>query len=228
MKKIRILPIMVALLISLSFVTQFNASTRDITADEILTEKPVSISEVSQKEGAELLEELTAAPKARLLDFKTAEMENCKIVGKSMRYTLSPGEENPVPAFWEQCFTDGTIASLELHPHRIHDDVLVGWYGDYNPQDNQVTCIVGIITKFDADIPEGMTAMEIPTSRFAVGTIFGDEPDIYMMAHQLTYAKLVGEKLEYDMSRGYEIEWYDNRFCQDDEYRLIDLYIPIK
>ncbi len=166
--------------------------------------------------------------KVKLSGFQTTEIKKCKIIGKSIRCLVVPGEDNPIPAFWTKCFSDGTIATLESEPRRINPDVLLGWCGDYNPEDHYFTYVIGVFIPLDAQTPEGMTAIEIPTSRFAVATIEGVEPDIFIMAHELTFQKIEEQGLEYDPQRGCEIEWYDDRFCESEDKRVIDLYVPIK
>ncbi len=57
-------------------------------------------------------------------------------------------------------------------------DHLVGWCGNYNPDDNMFSYIVGVLVKPNANVPEGMVNINIDDLRYAVGTIKGTETDI--------------------------------------------------
>ena len=165
---------------------------------------------------------------AKLTAFKTTEIRKCKIIGKSLKCKVTPGKENPIPAFWDKCFSDGTIDVLEKLPNRLHPDALIGWCGDYNPKDHYFTYLIGVFVEFVSDAPEGLIAIDLPISKYAVATIEGQEPDIFAMAHELTFQKIEEKGLEYDPERDSEFEWYDNRFCQDEDKKVIDLYVPVK
>jgi predicted transcriptional regulator YdeE len=87
--------------------------------------------------------------------------------------------------------------------------------------------IVGIVAKPDANVPEGMVSVDLPETRYAIGTISGTEPDIYAKAHDLTVVEMTNADLQFHDSLGFEIEWYDERFCPDADPVVIDLYVPV-
>ncbi|MBW6515048.1 MAG: effector binding domain-containing protein [Candidatus Cloacimonetes bacterium] len=165
---------------------------------------------------------------AELTAFKVIEIKKCKIIGKSIRCSVRKGQENPIPAFWDKCFSDGTIDGLEKRSDLLYQDVLIGWCGDYNPENHFFTYLIGVFVESSTEVPENLTAIEIATTKYAAATIEGQEPDIYMMAHDLTFKMIEEKGLEYNPDRGFEFEWYDERFCQDDNKRVIDLYVTIK
>ncbi len=166
--------------------------------------------------------------KASLTNFTVKELPDCMIIGKEIRVFFVEGEENPIPAFWGKCFSDGTIASLEKHPDRIFPQVLVGWCGDFNTLEKSFTYIIGVFVKPAAEVPEDMNFVTLPAGKYATGTIEGQEPDIYFHAHDLAIEEVKKAEMEHDPQRGCEMEWYDERFCRDDDKRVIDLLIPIR
>jgi predicted transcriptional regulator YdeE len=105
---------------------------------------------------------------------------------------------------------------------------MIGWCGDFNPQDNSFRYLIAIIATTDTEVPGDLTEVHIPASRFAVATIEGKEPDIFTQAHDLTFREMGKAGLEYDQEKGFEMEWYDEPYCLDREMRIIDIYVPIK
>lgn len=164
---------------------------------------------------------------AELTKLTVKVMEPVKVIGKEVRVNMNGCGENPVPAFWSQCFADGSIKEMEDHPDRLYPQVLVGWMGDVNMAEKTWSYIVGILAGTDADVPAGMVSRELPETRYAVGTLSGEEPDIYARAHELTAAEMAKTGLRFNDTLGYEMEWYDERFCADDCPGVIDLYIPV-
>lgn len=164
---------------------------------------------------------------AELIHFTVTELNPSKVIGKKIRCQVGHPGGNPIPAFWGKCFEDGTFKSLEEHPERIYAGVSVGWMGNFDPADHTFDYIVGVFVKPDADVPEGMVGIRMPETRYAVGTIKGNEPSIYMNAHSLTENAMKKEGLQFNPSSVVEMEWYDERFCRNEGYKIIDLYIPV-
>ncbi len=164
---------------------------------------------------------------AELIDFKVTELIPSKLIGKEIRCKMDHPDGNPIPLFWNKCFEDGIVKSLESHPDRLYTNALIGWCGNYNPNDNMFSYIVGVFVKPNASVPEGMASINMDESRYAVGTIKGTEPEIYMNAHQFTEAEMNKAGLQFKPGLSFEMEWYDERFCQNEEYKIIDLYVPI-
>ncbi|MBW6515045.1 MAG: GyrI-like domain-containing protein [Candidatus Cloacimonetes bacterium] len=227
MKMLYVFTVMALLLSSYALIAEQTSFTKSHDSSHDIMTKKEDISSTSQME-KDFTEQVDEAKKVRLTELRIKEIEECMIVGKSRRFVFDQEKVNPVPAFWAECLKDGTVETLIGLPQNLHPDVLVGWYGDFNWEDDSLTCIVGVITAIDAPVPEGMTSFMIPTSRFAVGTIVGVEPDLYMMAHDLTMNKIEELGIEIDEERLYEIEWYDTRFHVSANEKLIDLYIPVK
>ena len=164
---------------------------------------------------------------AELINFSIKTLINVRIIGKEIRCKAGHPDGNPIPAFWGECFKDGTIENLKAYPDQLYPDVLLGWIGDFNPADNTFSYIIGILTKAVTNTLKNMTVIDIPNTRFGVGAIKGTEPAVYMAAHNLTEAEIKKNNLQIDYSPGYEIEWYGEDFCKNEDYKIIDLYVPI-
>lgn len=50
--------------------------------------------------------------------------------------------------------------------------------------------------------PAELTAVAVPAARFAVATVTGDEPDIYMQAHDLLDGEVKARHLAYNENVG--------------------------
>jgi len=163
---------------------------------------------------------------AELVGFAVKTIGPAKVVGKELRTKVTVPEGNPIPAFWDRCFQDGTVGALKALPGRCYPSALVGWMGAYDPADETFVYVVGVLADRGAAVPEGMVAYSIPETRFAVGSILGTEPDIFQRAHELTWEQ--AEKAGLEHALDFEMEWYDERFEQPNGRYLIDLCIPVK
>lgn len=166
-------------------------------------------------------------PKAEIVKFSVVELESCKLIGKEIRCMMGHPQGNPIPAFWEKCNEDDTMKSIQKHPDRVYSNACAGWMGRFDPADNTFSYIVGIFVKPDADVPEGLISIHMPKCRCAVATMQGIEPDVYINAHCSTEAEMKKQGLQFNESLGFEMEWYDERFAQNEGYKVIDLYMPV-
>ncbi|WP_055667021.1 GyrI-like domain-containing protein [Desnuesiella massiliensis] len=164
---------------------------------------------------------------AELMDFKTINLGRVKVIGKEVLCKCGHPEGNPIPALWGKCHEDGTIKALEEHKDRLYKNALVGWMGKFCFKTNTFSYVVGIIADINADVPSDMVSYEIPECKVAVATIKGTEPDIYMMAHEFTENEIKKLNLKPDWNVGLEMEWYDERFCANKDYKIIDLYMSV-
>jgi len=162
---------------------------------------------------------------AELAGFKVMDMPAFKMVGREIRTNMGGPEGNPIPAFWGRCFAEGVVARLEALPGRIHTNALIGWAGRYDPTDGAFSYIVGVLAEPDASVPDDMVGVDVPASAFAVCTIRGPEPDIYMAEHNLMQAQIKAHGLAPNHALGCAIEWYDERF--EGTVHVIDYYEPI-
>jgi predicted transcriptional regulator YdeE len=166
--------------------------------------------------------------KAEIINFSVTRLSSCKLIGKEIKCMMGHPEGNPIPAFWCKCMEDGTFKTLEGHQDRVYTNASIGWMGNFNAADNTFTYVVGVLVKPDALVPEGMVAVDIPGIRYAVGTIRGTEPDIYINEHIFTESEMQKSGLQINGSFQFEMEWYDERFCQDSSNKTIDYYIPVE
>lgn len=164
---------------------------------------------------------------SELINFTVKNLVNVKIIGKEIRFKAGNPDGNPIPAFWQQCFEDGTMDTLRMLPNQMHPWVRVGWIGNFNPADKTLSYIAGILTKDTTDTPCEMVSIHIPNVRFAVGTIKGTEPEIFYKAPELTLAEIEKNGLQLDSANAYKIAWCGEDFCKNEEYKILDMYIPV-
>lgn len=163
---------------------------------------------------------------AELTKFQIMELSAIRVIGKELRCKVNHPEGNLIPAFWDKCLRDGTIKGLEALRERLYPNTLVGWMGRYDPKDETYGYVVGVLARPETDPPVGMVGIDIPQTWFVVGTIRGMEPDIYIQAHPLVESEMKKGSLEFNQELGFKMEWYDERFCQNEGYNVIDLYVP--
>jgi predicted transcriptional regulator YdeE len=149
---------------------------------------------------------------AELLSFQVASLPALTVVGKSLRVQMEESGENPIPAFWDRCFGDGTLATLMALPDRPYPDVLVGWVGRWNPDDQSFIYLVGVLCNPDAETPEGMSSEDLPGTSYAVCTIGGPAPDIFEAAEGFMTRECDAHEFARHEELEYAIEWYDDRF----------------
>lgn len=166
--------------------------------------------------------------KAEIINFQVKKLTPCKLIGKEIACKMGYPQGNPIPAFWGRCYEDGTMKALETYPDRLYPNASIGWMGNFNFKEKTFSYVVGVFVKPDAEVPEGILSIPMPETRYAVGTIQGTEPDIYMKAHKYTENEMKKAGLEFNMNVGIEMEWYDERFCKDKDEKVIDLYISVK
>ncbi len=164
---------------------------------------------------------------AKMTEFKVVEMPAFKVVGRELRVKMGMPEGNPIPAFWDKCFQDGSMARLEKLPGRLYPNAYVGWMGNFNMQDNTFSYIVGVVAKPEATMQD-MDSAETPATKFAVGTISGSEPEIFQKAHEFVETEMKARQLAFNEAAGCEIEWYDERFMADPVLKEIDLLMAVK
>lgn len=164
---------------------------------------------------------------AKLTNFKVKTLSPAKIIGKEIRCIMDFPEGNPIPTFWDKCFQDGTMKQLEEPTGRIYPTAMLGWCGNFNPEDKTFSYIVGILANPDAEVPAGYISITLSETRYGVGTIEGTPPDIYTNVYELTMDEIKKAGLQLNPNHCFNFEWYDERFCQNKEYNIIDLYIPI-
>lgn len=155
------------------------------------------------------------------------QMPALRVVGKALRCKLHKPAENPIPAFWEQCFKDGTVQALSELPDRIHSNALIGWAGEFDPGYGEFSYLVAVLCQPGANAPAQCRGIDVPAGDYAVGTLSGTEPDIYMEAHRLVNEAMKAKNRRFDQSRGFEMEWYDERFDPAASVKIIDFLSPV-
>lgn len=160
-------------------------------------------------------------------EFKVVEMPAFKVIGKEIRVKMGMPDGNPIPATWDKCFQDGTMAKLDKLPGRLYPNVYLGWMGKFNSQDNTFAYVVGVAAQPDAPA-DGFDTFETPATKFATATFTGPESEVFGKAHELLEAEIKSRQIAFNEDVGVEIEWYGERFMADPVQREIDLLMAVK
>ncbi len=167
----------------------------------------------------------------KVIKFEVKNFPESRVIGKSIRpdmNKLNKGE-NPIPAFWEKCFSDGMFATLESLSEFHLDSAYVGWMGEWNDSDQTFTYLCGMLMKPDTPPPVDFCFRDIPETNVAVAWIQGVEPDLFQEAHQLTTKTLIEKGYQMNDNAPWSMELYAcPRFTEADPdgSRILDYYIP--
>jgi predicted transcriptional regulator YdeE len=163
-----------------------------------------------------------------LTNFQTITLKPVTVIGKEIICKVNPQNGNPIPKFWDKCFSDGTIERLNALPNLAYPAVNVGWIGNWNQKTGEFSYVVGVLSNPTDSVPAEFEAIPMEETKFAVGTIKGTQPEVFLEGYELTKKAIEDNDLK--LVEGYccELEWYDERFCQNEEFRVIDIYLPVK
>ncbi len=162
---------------------------------------------------------------ADLVKIEFIEMPEVLVVGKNIKvdWTKIHGE-NPIPAFWKECFKEGMFKKLEAITEYIYNPAYVGYMNMHS-----YTC--GMLMKLGCEKPgEDFTIHEIAPTKVAVGWIKGIKQNVCMNAHALTEKALENWGYMYNPDCNWSMELYNcPRFTQQDEEGkvILDYYIPV-
>ncbi len=165
---------------------------------------------------------------AKLYQLEIKELGPWCIVGKAIQSQID--SENPVPAFWDVCFGDGTFAKLESMKDWVLCPDYVGFMTDWQGGDGKFTYIVGMMMKHGCPLPdESFVSRTVNPSTAAVGFIQGiSTQDVCMNAHALTQHAMEERGCSAE-GAAWCMELYNcPRFTTPDEQGqiILDYYIP--
>ncbi len=168
---------------------------------------------------------------AKLIQLEIKELGDWCVAGRPMQSQM--GGENPIPAFWDACFADGTFAKLEALGEQVLCPDYVGFMTDWMGGDGKFTYIVGMMMKPGFSLPregyEGFVSRPVAACTAAIGYIQGASTgDVCMNAHELTNAALEEKGYTFDGST-WCMELYNcPRFTTPDESGqiILDYYAP--
>lgn len=155
------------------------------------------------------------------------------VVGKQLKVSMPDlQKENPIPAFWQQCLSDGSFTILAKQTDFIANDAYVGWMADWSRNDGYFTYICGMLMKVDCPIPAGgFVLRKIEPSTVAIGWLQGSSPaEVSSIAHEATRKALEEEGYSCENAQ-WCMELYNcPRFTTPDENGniILDYYIPCK
>ncbi len=165
---------------------------------------------------------------SKLIQLEIKELGEWCVVGKAIHPEM--GGENPIPAFWDACFADGTFSALEALKDWVLCSDYVGFMTGFAGDSSKFTYIVGMMMKPGCPVPEGgFVSYPVAPSSVAVGWIQGSSTqDVCLTAHDCT-VKALSEKGRTADSFTWCMELYNcPRFTTPDDQGqiILDYYIP--
>lgn len=161
----------------------------------------------------------TPSDKGAMMEPKFVDLGELRVVGMVCRTTQ---KNNSIPQLWG-AFNQraGEI------PAPLYENV---WLGVCYPVDMdsfdenaEFDYMAGCAVSGNPTLPGGMDVHVIPPATYAVFTHKGP-----LITLGETYQKIFGPWLEgYQVAEADQIEWYDERFCHDNENSEFDIYIPV-
>ena len=151
---------------------------------------------------------------AKLEKIEFIKIPNVRVIGVEVAQSMAEGAENPVPALWERCFSDGTVDMLKRLPRAVAD-CTIGWMGDAKGPDFKY--IAGVIAVENTPVPDGMQYRDLPACDMAKGYITGNlqNGDVYGNAHNLTVEGIKASNFDADYSVGWSAEVYPDDMSFD-------------
>lgn len=167
----------------------------------------------------------------KIVKLEMKELPALSVIGKQIKVSMRKlPTENPIPAFWEKCISDGTFATLEKQTDFIVDDAYVGWMADWPNNDGCFTYLCGMLMKINCPIPaSGFVSRTIEPATVAIGWIQGSSTsEVCSLAHEATQKALEENGYSCDDAQ-WCMELYNcPRFTTPDENGniILDYYIP--
>ncbi len=169
---------------------------------------------------------------AKLIGLDVVDLPDLVAVGRALCAPMEAmmGDSNPIPAFWDRCFADGTFAALEAAAEGQWDPSYVGLMADFRSREGKFTYLCGILYRQGVALPAGFEVLPVPAGRAALGWVRGrDTADVCGAAHALVTQGLqaAGHTCEH---MAWTMELYNcPRFTTPDEDGCItlDYYIPL-
>ncbi|GAA0501741.1 AraC family transcriptional regulator [Salinibacillus aidingensis] len=159
---------------------------------------------------------------AEPMEYKIVEREGFKVAGMKREFSLVNEENNKgIPEMWEKVNSDGTDELL----FRLNDGAIEGVLGVcVDKSSHSIDYWIG--TTYDGSPPDGLSILDIPSSKWAVFGVHGPMPD----AMQNAWKKIFSEWFP---SSGYqhagtpELEVYSEEDPADPDL-YSEIWIPVK
>lgn len=169
---------------------------------------------------------------SELVKFEVKRLPDLRVAGKELRHNMQAlmKGDNPIPAFWGKCFSEGVFAPLEQQADVVYDAAYIGFMTDWGRGDGDFSYIVGMLMKAGAEVPEGYCFRDIATTDAAVGWVKGSSvADVCARAHVQTEQALKENGRKCD-TMTWCMELYNcPRFTTPDANGdiILDYYIPV-
>jgi len=165
---------------------------------------------------------------AVLKAFRVESIPAAMLIGRRISCQYGHPEGNPIGSFWGQCFGDGTIEKLQAYPAVREPVPAFGWIGNFDDEAKTFDYLISTLTTPDAQPFKGAVAIGLPALGYAIGTIEGTVPDLFMAACGLVNAELEKQGLDRNHTHRFEMEAYDQRFTHDAPTTVIEFWVPLE
>jgi AraC family transcriptional regulator len=157
------------------------------------------------------------------MDYQIVTRDAFTVTGKVLATSTAEGENlRQIPAFWQQCNTDGTSHRLVELGGGQHD--LLGICADMAPDGESLSYWIAV----EADRPDeaGLSTRVIPAATWAVFTVIGPMPDTIQVAWQRIFQEWF-PSTGYEHAGGPEFELYLPGDPAAADYRS-EIWVPVQ
>jgi len=161
------------------------------------------------------------------LGIKGAPMETRIVSLPAMRVVgmayVGKNEHQEIPALW------GAFLPRRYEVQGLtHPNVALGVCGDAQ-EDGSFRYVAGCVVDADALVPDGMTTFNVPAATYVLVTqrgLLSDKQHGLNAAINFVYREWLPQS-GYQRALTPDLEWYDERFHNDQEESEMDIYTPI-
>jgi len=168
---------------------------------------------------------------AKIVKLEVSDLPGLYVIGKKITVEMpNRPEKNPIPKFWETCFSDNTFGQLMDQRDILFNDAYVGWMTDFSIENGTFTYICGMLMNADRIIQgDVFVSRKIEPVKVGIGWLQGfSVPEVCFAAHGLMENALneIGYTCE---NPSWCMELYNcPRFTKPDENGeiILDYYVP--
>ena len=170
---------------------------------------------------------------AKLVNLTTVDLPDLFAIGRVLHTNMAEvAKANPIPAFWDTCFADGTFKLIENNSEILYNPDYVGLMYNYNVATGDFSYMCGMLLTKEQLPTADFSIYRLPAGRTVISWIKGaNSGEVCAQAHDLTMDAIHAEGYDWDNEAGWLIELYNcPRFTTpDSEGQLIlDYYVPIR
>ena len=170
---------------------------------------------------------------AKLVNFTVIDLPDLFAVGKVLQTNMAEvSKANPIPAFWDACFTDGTFNQIEKSSETLYNPDYIGLMYNYNAATGDFCYMCGMLLTKEYLPSSDFRSYHLEPIKTAISWIRGaDTIEICSKAHDLSMKAIHDEGYDWANAAGWVIELYNcPRFTSPDSegHLILDYYVPIQ